>query len=183
MKTLRICLIILCATVPALAGDNEFRGVVRSIESNYGVHHLRIPLLGCVLFFVRPEGLSGLKVAIFENFPGVDARQQITGVVENSLGPGWFPFVRVRSSEDRETTLVYANPNGGKMRMLVVDIEPSEATVVELNLNDRAVKKWLKEPHTPRDEHVGNGYKNRPDSGNKDKEKYEARTEKDSDPI
>jgi hypothetical protein len=32
------------------------------------------------------------------------------------------------------------------MRMMIVCLEPSEATVVELNLNDRAIKKWMKEP-------------------------------------
>jgi len=30
--------------------------------------------------------------------------------------------------------------------MMIVCLEPSEATVVELNLNDRAIKKWMKEP-------------------------------------
>jgi hypothetical protein len=32
------------------------------------------------------------------------------------------------------------------MRMMIVNIEPSEATVVELNLSERSIRRWLKEP-------------------------------------
>ena len=45
MKSLRIFLLVLCATNLAFAGDNEFRGVVRAIEGRYGVRHMHIPLL------------------------------------------------------------------------------------------------------------------------------------------
>lgn len=145
MKTLRIALLILCASTPMFAGDSEFRGVVRAIESNYGVHHMHIPLLGVALFFARPGGVSGLRLAVFENFPN-GSTADLTRTVESSLGPGWFPFVRVRSRADRETTLIYTNPSAGKMRMMIVTIEPSEATVVELNLTEHSIKKWLKEP-------------------------------------
>lgn len=84
---------------------------------------------------------------MFENFPASSAAAgDISRVVENSLGPGWYPFVRVRSQADRETTLIYTNPSAGTMRMMVVNIEPSEATVVELKLSERTIKDWLKEP-------------------------------------
>ena len=45
-----------------------------------------------------------------------------------------------------ETTLIYANPSGHKMRMMVVSLESSEATVVEVNIPDHSISKWLKEP-------------------------------------
>jgi hypothetical protein len=32
------------------------------------------------------------------------------------------------------------------MRMMIVNVESSEATVVELKIGDRAIKEWLKEP-------------------------------------
>jgi hypothetical protein len=59
----------------------------------------------------------------------------------------------VRSNGDGESTLIYANPNGGKMRLLIVNIEASEATVVELNISDRAIKGWLKEPGEKAERH------------------------------
>jgi len=141
-------ILVLCASTLASAGDHEFRGVVRSIESAYRVHHMHIPLLGVALFFVRPAGVGGLKLAIFEGFKTPTDAADVSRVIESSLGSDWHSFVRVRSRGDinGETTLIYASPAGGRMRMMIVCLEPSEATVVELNLNDRAIKKWMKEP-------------------------------------
>jgi len=150
VKSLRAVtlILVLCASTLAAAGDHEFRGVVRSIETAYRIHHTHIPLLGLVLFFARPAGVGGLKLAIFEGFKTPADVVDVSRVIESSLGSDWHPFVRVRSKGDinSETTLIYASPAGGRMRMMIVCLESSEATVVELNLNDRAIKKWMKEP-------------------------------------
>ena len=149
MKSLRVLLLILCCSTLSHAGDNDFRGVVHAIEGHYGVHHMHIPLMGFALWIARPQGVSGLKLALFENFNG-DSTEDVSRVVENSLGPDWYPFVRVRSRNsvmgDDETTLIYASPSEGRLRMMIVNVESSEATVVELKLSDRAIKGWLKEP-------------------------------------
>jgi hypothetical protein len=145
MKSLRIVLPLVFLVPLSFAGDNEFRGVVHAIEGTYGVHHTHIPLLGAALFLARPAGI-GMKLAVFENFKAPADAADLIPVVEHSLGPGWHPFVRVRSRADGETTLIYTYPSGDKMRMMIVSIEPSEATVVELNLSDRAIERWLKEP-------------------------------------
>lgn len=146
MKSLRVLLLLICGSTMAFGGDHEFRGVVHAIEATYGVHHMHIPLLGVALFFARPEGVSGMKLAVFENFSAPADTENVLRVVESALGEGWHPFVRVRSRSEHETTLIYTNPSGGKLRMMIVSLEASEATVVELNLGDRAIKKWLKEP-------------------------------------
>lgn len=145
MRFLRIALFVLCAATAAFAGDHEFRGVVSAIEGHYGVRHMHIPLLGVAMFFVRPEGVSGLKLAVFEDFHHTDAGD-VRRIVEDSLGEDWHPFVHVRSRADGETTLIYARPTEGKFRMLIVNIESDEATVVELSLSERAIKRWIKEP-------------------------------------
>jgi len=168
MKSLRnlalalIFVLVLGATTLASAGDHEFRGVVHAIEGNYGVHHMRIPLLGFALFFVRPEGISGLKLAVFENFHSPTAAADLSRLVEDSLGPDWHPFIRVKTKprnggNDGETTLIYANPTGGTMRMMIVNIEPSEATVVELKLNEHTIRKWLSDTDEEADAEVGHG--------------------------
>jgi hypothetical protein len=136
--------------------DHEFRGVVHAIERNYGVHHMHIPLLGFALFFVRPEGVSGLKLAVFENFHAPTAVDDVNRILENSLGPGWYPFVRVRSKGDGKTTLIYANPSG-KLRLMIVNVESSEATVVELKLSERAIKQWIDEPKQKAEDQAGHG--------------------------
>ena len=158
MKSLRVLLLVICAATLAHGGDHEFRGVVRAIESTYGVHHAHIPLLGITLFFGgHAEGVSGLQLAVFENLGGAAEANDISHLLEGSLGPDWHPFVRVRSHADGETTLIYINPAGGEMRMMIFSLEQSEATVVELNVSDRAMKKWLKEPGEEAETHSGHG--------------------------
>lgn len=157
MKSLRVLVLILCATTLATAGDHEFRGVVHSIETNYRVHHMHIPLLGVALFFARPAGVGSLKLAVFEGFKTPTDVADVSRTIENSLGPEWHAFVKVQSKGETngETTLIYASPAGGRMRMMIVNIEPSEAEVVELNLTDRAIKKWMKEPGEEADNQSG----------------------------
>jgi len=148
VKPLRVLVLIVCASTLAIGADHEFHGVVRSIESAYSVHHTHIPLLGVVLFLARPAGVGGLKLAVFEGFKTPTDVADLSRVIENSLGPDWHPFVKVRSKGETngETTIIYASPAGGRLRMMIVNVEPSEATVVELNLSDRAIRRWMKEP-------------------------------------
>ena len=156
MKSLSAIALILCASTFASAGDAEFKGIVRTIEHTYGVHHTHIPLLGVAMFFARPSGVRGLKLAVFEGFQTPDDAEGVRRLVERSLGPDWYPFVRVRSNGKNkgETTLIYTSPLGNRMRMLIVNLEPSEAVVVKMELSDRAMKKWLKEPGEEADHHA-----------------------------
>lgn len=153
MKSLRVAVLVLCASSFAFAGDPEFRGIVHSIEHTYRVHHMRIPLLGVAMFFVRPSGVRGLKLAIFEGFKLPIDSDDVGRVIESSLGPGWYPFVRVRTKgkTDGETTLIYTSLSGNRMRMMIVSLEPSQAVVVKMELTDHAIKKWLKEPREAAD--------------------------------
>jgi len=148
MKSLRVAILVLCASPLAFAGDPDFHAIVKSIEHTYGVHHLRIPLLGVAMFFAQPSGVHGLKLAVFEGFHSPDDTDDVRRVVESSLGPDWHPFVRVRSTgkDNGETTLIYTSPSGNRMRMMIVNLEPSEAVVVKMDLSDNAIDKWLKEP-------------------------------------
>ncbi len=156
MKSLRVAVLVVCASSFAFAGDPEFRGIVQSIEHTYGVHHVRIPFLGVAMFFARPSGVRGLKLAIFEGFQYPGDSDGVRRVVERSLGPEWYPFVRVRSNgkTDGETTLIYTSPCGNRMRMMIVNLEPSEAVVVKMELSDHAIEKWLKEPGEEADHHA-----------------------------
>jgi len=148
MKSLRVVIVVMCASTLAFGGNAEFRGIVRSIEQTYGVHHMHIPLLGVAMFFARPAGVHGLKLAVFEGFNAHADSYHLRRVIENSLGRDWHAFVRVQSKGemDGETTLIYVSPCAGQMRMMIVNIEPSEAVVVQMSLSDKAITHWLKEP-------------------------------------
>ena len=156
MKSLRVLVLVLCASTFALGADPEFKGIVHSIEHTYGVHHMHIPFLGLAAFFARPAGVHGLKLAVFEGFQPSSDSQDVRRVVESSLGPGWYPFVRVQSKgkHDGETTLIYTYPCGNKLRMMIVNLEPSEAVVLKMELSEHAIEKWLKEPGEQADGHT-----------------------------
>ncbi|HYM78651.1 MAG TPA: hypothetical protein VE377_21960 [Candidatus Dormibacteraeota bacterium] len=155
MKSLRLMILVLCASTFAFGADPGFKGIVHSIEHTYGVHHTHIPFLGLAMFFARPAGVRGFKLAVFEGFQPPTDSADIRRVVESSLGPGWYPFVRVqsRSKQDGETTLIYAYPCGDKLRMMIVNLEPSEAVVLKMELSEHAIEKWLKEPGEQADGH------------------------------
>ena len=155
MKSLRVILLVLCASTFAFGADPEFRGIVRSIEHTYGVHHTHIPFLGLAAFLARPAGVHGLKLAVFEGFQPPTDSAELRRTIESSLGPGWYPFVRVQSKNksDGETTLIYTYPSGNKLRMMIVNLEPSEAVVLKMELSEHAIEKWLKEPGEEADGH------------------------------
>jgi len=155
MKSLRVLILVLCASTVAFSADPEFKGIVSSIEHTYGVHHTHIPFLGLAMFFARPAGVHGFKLAVFEGFQAPTDSDGLRRTIENSLGPGWYPFIRVQSKgeSDGETTLIYTYPCGDKMRMMIVSLEPSEAVVLKMELNEHAVEKWLKEPGEQADSH------------------------------
>lgn len=96
MKSLRLLILVLCASTLGFAADPEFKGIVHSIEQTYGVHHTHIPFLGLAMFFARPAGVHGFKLAVFEGFQPPTDSAEIRRVIEDSLGPGWYPFVRVQ---------------------------------------------------------------------------------------
>ena len=54
----------------ALAKGKGFKDVVKHIETNYGAKKVRIPFLGLANFavkLVRPAGVKGFKLAVFED--------------------------------------------------------------------------------------------------------------------
>ena len=157
-------MVVVCMCALSFAGDpdshrgfrgHEFNGVVHAIEDHYGVRHLHIPFLSFAASLAAyPAGVSGMRLAVFEDFhPSFDSthesarlNEDLQRVVEHSLGSDWHLFVRTRTQDNSDDSLIYVSLGEAKLQMMIVTIEPDEATVVEMNLSDRALKKWLDEP-------------------------------------
>jgi hypothetical protein len=164
-------LFVVCACAVSFAGDpdpssgfhgHEFNGVVHAIEDHYGVRHMRIPFLSFAMSFAaRPAGVSRIRLAVFEDFhPSAasmhaGASEDLQHVVERSLGPDWHLFVRTRTRDDSDDTLIYVNLGEARLQMMIVTIEPDEATVVEMNVSDHTLKKWLDEPRESAEDNSG----------------------------
>ena len=135
-------LFVVCACSLSFAGDpdsssgfrgHEFNGVVHAIEDHYGVRHMRIPFLSfAVSLAARPAGVSGMRLAVFEDFHPSSASTRASSklnddlqhVVEHSLGPDWHLFVRTRTQNDSDDTLIYVSLGEAKLQMMIVTIEP-----------------------------------------------------------
>jgi hypothetical protein len=166
-------LVVVFACALSFAGDpdsqsgvsgHEFNGVVHAIEDHYGVRHMRIPFLSFAMSFAaRPSGVSGIRLAVFEDFHPSSAsmrasaslNEDLQHVVEHSLGPDWHLFVRTRTQDNSDDALIYVNLGEARLQMMIVTIEPDEATVVEMNLSDRALKRWLDEPKESAEDNSG----------------------------
>ena len=145
-----LMLALTLSTLPATAAPHkggDFNKLVHSIEHQYGVHHTHIPLLGMVMFFARPAGVHQLKLAVFDDFRpnGEIAGPEIQRMVEESFSSEWRPFVQTWS-RNGETTLIYADTRGKDMSLLIVALDKSDATVVQLRVDENAVDRWLDEP-------------------------------------
>jgi hypothetical protein len=130
-------------------GDPEFHAVVKTIEMQYGVHHMHIPF-GLATFCLKVAQVpcaSGLKIAVFDHLSranGIsnDAMEQS---VESSIGGAWHPLVRVRDREN-QLTLIYANASQKEVHALIVSIQQDTATVVQAKVTAAQIRKWIEKP-------------------------------------
>jgi hypothetical protein len=137
------------SAAPATAGDREFHEIVQRLSAAY--QKKPMPFMGLVSFaarFAQPEGVSGLKLAIFDD---VDPARKpdpagFDAFVQEVAGSDYHPMVRVRSNRDSEQTYIYVREAKGGYEMLLLNLESSEAVVVKMHLNPKAMEAWVDEP-------------------------------------
>ena len=140
MKRAGVVLLLFC--LPCFAADNSYKNVVRAIESHYDVRHHGIPLLGLIVKFVPTEGAGQIKLAFFSHVS--DSEESFDDVVSSAMGPDWMPFVRVTSA--REQTVIYANAQDKKMRLIIATLENGEASVIHVRLKPEKSRAWFHHP-------------------------------------
>ena len=146
----RLLAVFLAASAAAFGAVREFDGLVKVVESRFGVQRTHIPLMGVANFFVkvaRPEGAAGFRLAVFEDLKfDADGDGAALDRIMASASEGLHPLVRVRSRRDREWTYIYTGEVGKITKMLIATFERSEATVVEVQLSMDALVRALGEP-------------------------------------
>ena len=163
MKTLLTKIFIAIALVmfatPVQAKDDDFKSVVKMIERFYGVKHEGIPFLAKAGMKVattaarikggqakRIAEAGSIKVAIFEdqNFNGdfVKFRASLNG----ALSLTWIPVIQTLSARSEEQTYIFLRGAGEKFNVLVITIEPREATVVQVTLSPKNLALLMKDP-------------------------------------
>lgn len=131
---------------PAWARTREFDRIVDRVSEHY---HKRPGWgMGLLSFFggwFAPAGVHDLRMAVIEDAP--EPREEpLDGFIEREAGPGFRPFVKVRSAKAHETTYIFARETGRNVDLLLVSLEPREAVVMEMRLEPEAFAQWLDDP-------------------------------------
>jgi hypothetical protein len=146
---------VLCLCVAGVVGaqgaDKDFEAIVHRLEAHYGTKRLHIPMMGVANFFVkvsRPEGVSDLKMAVFEDLdesrhPSPEALEQMFGSLATE---GWRPFVRVQSNKDGERVEIFSRASGKRWELLLTTLQRNEATVIQMRLSPDALAQWIADP-------------------------------------
>ncbi|HSD45204.1 MAG TPA: hypothetical protein VLB87_01230 [Pyrinomonadaceae bacterium] len=165
IRTTIVAVVLVCVScasmVPAAAraGGDDFNSVVKMIEQFYGVKHTGIPFLAKAGMKVartaaRVKGgtarriaeAGSIKLAVFENqdFNGefLKFRKQLNA----ALNQTWQPLIQTLSVTNEEQVYIYLREAGEKYNVLVITIEPRDATVVQVNLSPKNLALLLRDP-------------------------------------
>ncbi|HUB17228.1 MAG TPA: hypothetical protein VL990_01250 [Acidobacteriaceae bacterium] len=138
---------VLPMTVRA-AGGHDFDAVVSAVEHRYEAHAEKIPMMGLVSFcgwVATGGGVKGIRVAEFEHLTGAADMDELDTLVTGSLGGTWERMVTERERSG-SLSLVYVQPDGQAMRMLIADYEHGELDVVRMEVNADRLQHWMRDP-------------------------------------
>jgi VWFA-related protein len=146
-----LALVLPLACTTAEARDNEFKALVKHIETHYRAKRTRIPFLGLAGFIVkvvRPAGVKGFKLAVFEDqdFSRSAEDRTFESVMGRALSAEWQPLVRVHSRKSGERVYVYAKPKGKDLELMIATLEQREAVVIQVKVNPDTLAKWMERP-------------------------------------
>ncbi len=139
------------ALVPMMgcaAPRHDFDTVVTAVEQKYETHAQRLPMMGFVSLWARVVtlgGVKGMRIAEFDHLTGVADAAELDKLMSESLGGEWQRFVTERE-RNGEMNLIYVQPDGHAMRMLIADYEHGELDLVRVEVNADRLKHWMHDP-------------------------------------
>jgi hypothetical protein len=159
MKKLRAALaalLLLCAGVytansQAKPGASNIDTLQHVLETQFHLHPEHIPMMGMVSLFARGTthgGVRGMRVVTYENIPNELDHDSIAKLVRTHLGSAWSLMVRDHESKGAQDDMVWVQPAGERIRMLVVSLDANDLDLVQMELNPDQLAKW-------KDEHGG----------------------------
>jgi len=154
-----VLLLVFAAAVATQAKGDDFNSVVKMIEQFYGVKHQGIPFLakagmGAARTAARIKGgtarrlaeAGSIKLAVFEDQKFAGEFPKFRSTLNNALNQTWMPLVQTTSATDQEQVYIFLREAGEKFNVLVVTIEPRDASVVQVTLSPENLKLLLKDP-------------------------------------
>lgn len=116
---------------------DDFGRIVEHIEARYHVHqqhNLVFDLAGMVAHLGNFAGVKDLKIAFFEDerLSQTADDKKLDEIVQSSIQSGFRPLVQSYSRRSGEHTYIYAQAGGKDLKLLIVNLEPGEAAVVQM---------------------------------------------------
>jgi hypothetical protein len=139
--------VVLPITVRAASG-HDFDAVVSAVEQRYEAHAEKVPMMGFVNFcawVATRGGVKGMKIAEFDHLGDVSDSGELEKLVGDSLGDRWERFI-VDRQRGGGVDIIYVQPNGSAMRMVIADYEHGELDLVRMEVNADRLQHWMKDP-------------------------------------
>ena len=142
---LRFASLLLCFAVSAHASD--MKRVVRAVETNLGVHHTHIPMLGAALFMskvVTGFQMPAVKLAVFEDADlSAKSPEELEHAVLNALGKQWSPIVKSTTNHGSVQNWIFLRQDGKKLNMFIATAEHNELSLIEVRVSERQMRRWI----------------------------------------
>ena len=129
---------------------DDFGRIVHHIEASYHVHRnhrFLFAFAGLVVRFWHVAGVKSMKMAYFENqhLDGTDTDKKLDEIVARAGQSGWQPMVRSVSRRSGEHVYIYAQNAGKDLKLLVVNVEPEEAEVIQVKVDPKRLEEFIDE--------------------------------------
>src|SRR5262249_3361713 len=145
----KLASVALCLFVGIGARASDMNRVVRAVESDLGIRHTHIPMLGPALFMSRVVSgfqMPGVKLAVFED-AGLSDRsaEDLLRTVLKALGPEWSPFIKTTCNHGAEQNWIFLREDGKKLQMFIASAERNELSLIEVKVSERQMRRWIHE--------------------------------------
>lgn len=147
---LTFLLVFTFAAPTANAGGKEYKAVVKHLKSKYQARKVKIPMVWLARFavrMVRPAGVKSFSITTFENlkFAPETLDAEMRSALANSFSEDWSPIFRVRSRKG-EQAYMYMREAKDSVKIMLVTINQTQATVVRAAFNPDKLADFINEP-------------------------------------
>ncbi|HKT50017.1 MAG TPA: hypothetical protein VJV96_06950 [Candidatus Angelobacter sp.] len=135
---------------PETVYADDFGRIVHHIEASYHVHRnyrFLMGFAGIAVKFWHVGGVKSMKIAIFEDqhLDGTDTDRKLDEIIARASQSGWRPMVRSVSRRTGEHVYIYAQDAGKDLKLLVVNVEPNEAEVIQVKVDPKRLEEFIAE--------------------------------------
>lgn len=146
-RYLRFSLLLLLPMMTVTLQASDMDRVVRALETDLGVHHTHIPMVGAAMFVGRVATgfrMPGVKLAVFEDEAfSQHSPEEIQHSLVSALGPQWSPFIKSVSKYGEEQSWIYLSESGKKLQMFVASVEQNELSLIEVKVSESQMRRWI----------------------------------------